>query len=189
MTNAMTGIVAVLACAVFAACKGGASDPPARSSVMSNRTHVENKQLVRRLFEDGFNRRDLTAIDDLVAVEYVDAAGERGPGAFKQVIERLGSAFPDIHYTIEDVLAEDDRVAIRWHWSGTHRGSFRGIAPTERSLTNAGAAIFRLRAGKIVAAALETDRLGFLQSIGVVPPNEVLFKPRALEAKPASASP
>ena len=153
---------------------------------MSNPTHVENKQVVRRLFEDGFNHRDLAAIDQLVAVEYVDAAGERGPGAFKQVIERLGSAFPDIHYTVDDVLAEDDRVAIRWHWSGTHRGSFRGVAPTERSLTNAGVAIFRLRAGKIMAAALETDRLGFLQSIGVVPPNEVLFKPQAPELKPAS---
>jgi steroid delta-isomerase-like uncharacterized protein len=156
---------------------------------MSNATQVENKQAVRRLFEQGFNRRDLTAIDELVAVDYVDAAGERGPGAFKQVIERLGSAFPDIHYTIEDVLAEDDRVAIRWHWSGTHRGSFRGVAPTGRSLTNAGAAIFRLSAGKIVAAALETDRLGFLQSIGIVAPNEVLFQPRAPEAKPAPASP
>ena len=189
MTNAITGVFAVLFCAILAACKGGASDPPARSVVMSNPTHVENKRVVRRLFEDGFNRRDLTAIDELIAVEYVDAAGERGPGAFKQVIERLESAFPDIHYTIEDVLAEDDRVAIRWHWSGTHRGSFRGVAPTERSLTNAGAAIFRLRAGKIVAAALETDRLGFLQNIGVVPPNEVLFKPRAPAAKPASASP
>src|SRR6187551_939262 len=174
MINAISRIVAVLACAILVACKGGASDPPTRSAVMSNRTHVENKQIVRRLFEDGFNRRDLTAIDDLVAAEYVDAAGERGPGAFKQVIERLESAFPDIHYTIEDVLAEDDRVAIRWHWSGTHRGSFRGVAPTERSLITAGVAIFRLRAGKIVSAALETDRLGFLQSIGVVAPNEVL---------------
>jgi predicted ester cyclase len=101
----------------------------------------------------------------------------------------LGSAFPDIHYTIDDVLAEDDRVAIRWHWSGTHRGSYRGVEPTERSLTNAGAAIFRLRSGKIVTAALETDRLGFLQSIGVVPPNEILFKPRVPAEKPKAAAP
>jgi steroid delta-isomerase-like uncharacterized protein len=179
MQNAISRIGHVLGCAILVACQGAVPDPPARSAVMSRPTPVENKQLVRRLFEDGFNRRNLTAIDELVAAEYVDATGERGPAAFKQVIERLGSAFPDIRYDIDDVLAEDDRVAIRWHWSGTHRGSFRGVAPTERSLTNAGTAIFRLRDGKIVAASLETDRLGFLQSIGVVPPNEVLFaKPR-----------
>lgn len=189
MVNANNGVVAALVCAMLAACQAGASDRPARSAVMSNPTHVENKQLVRRLFEDGFNRRNHRAIDELVAVEYVDAAGERGPGAFKQVIERLKSAFPDVYYTIEDVLAEDDRVAIRWHWSGTHRGSFRGVPPTERSVTNTGTAIFRLKRGKIVAAALETDRLGFLQSIGVVSPNEVLFKPRAPVTEPTQASP
>jgi hypothetical protein len=91
-------------------------------------------------------------------------------------------AATDIHYTIGSVVAEGDEVAIRWHWSGTHRGSFRGIPPTERSLTNSGVAIFRLHGGKVVSAALETDRLGFLQSIGVVPGNDVLFEPRAMDA-------
>jgi predicted ester cyclase len=92
---------------------------------------------------------------------------------------RLHTAFPDLTYVIDDILGEGDAVAVRWHWTGTHRGPFRGVAPTERSLTNTGAAIFHIRDGKIVAAALETDRLGFLQSIGVVQPNEVLFKPAA----------
>src|SRR5688500_3116382 len=128
MPNAISRFAPLLACAMLAACKGGPSDPKPRSAVLSRPIHSQHKQPIRRLFEDGVNRRDLRAIDELVAVEYVDAAGERGPGAFKQVIERLGSAFPDIHYTIDDVIAEDDRVAIRWHWSGTHRGSFRGVA-------------------------------------------------------------
>lgn len=118
-----------------------------------------------------------------------DSSGARGPGAFRQVIDGLSHAFPDIRYTVEDLVAEDDRVAVRWYWSGTHRAPFRGLAPTERSLTNSGVAIFRLRAGKITAATLETDRLGFLQSIGVVPPNEALFgagtaKPGAEPASP-----
>jgi predicted ester cyclase len=73
------------------------------------------------------------------------------------------------------MIAEGDQVAIRWHWSGTHRGTFRGIAPTERALTNNGIGIFRLQAGKIVAASLETDRLGFLQGIGVLPGVDALF--------------
>jgi predicted ester cyclase len=141
---------------------------------MSNPT-TTNKQLVRRLFEEAFNEDRGELVDQLVSPNYIDGTGQRGPGAFKQVIARLRSAFPDIHYSVEEVLGEDDKVAIRWHWSGTHRGVFRGIAPTERALTNNGSAIFRVEAGQIVAAALETDRLGFLQSIGVVGPNEQLF--------------
>lgn len=144
---------------------------------MSDSVTRQNKQIVRQLFEEGFNRDQLALVDELVAEEYVDATGERGPAAFKAVITRLRSAFPDIHYTIEDMLAEDDRVALRWHLSGTHRGPFRGIAPTERELVNNGSAIFKLRAGRVIAAALDTDRLGFLQSIGVVAPTDQLFPP------------
>jgi predicted ester cyclase len=145
---------------------------------MANPNSQTNKQIVRRLFEEAFNHDRGELVEELVSPNYVDATGERGPAAFKQVIARLRSAFPDIHYTVEELLAEDDKVAIRWHWSGTHRGVFRGITPTERSLTNNGSAIFRVEAGQIVAAALETDRLGFLQSIGVVGSNEALFPSR-----------
>jgi steroid delta-isomerase-like uncharacterized protein len=137
----------------------------------------ENKQVVRRLFEDGFNREEPGVLEALVAPEYADAAGGRGPGAFHQTMARLRGAFPDLHYTIDGLLAEGDQVAIHWHWSGTHRGPFRGLPPTGRSLTNSGAAIFHVRDGKVVAAALETDRLGFLQAIGVVPSNDALFTP------------
>jgi steroid delta-isomerase-like uncharacterized protein len=145
---------------------------------MPHSNTAENKTIVRRLFEEGLNRDDASVLETLVASEYVDGAGERGPAAFAQVMVRLRGAFPDLHYVIDHLLAEDDAVAIRWHWTGVHRGAFRGIAPTGRSLSNSGAAVFRVRDGKIVSAALETDRLGFLQAIGVVPPNEVLFKPR-----------
>lgn len=138
-------------------------------------TLEQNKQAVRRLFEDGFNREHPEALERVVSAEYVDATGARGPDAFKQVMARLRGAFPDIRYSLETLVAEGDVVAARWHWTGTHRGSFRGLPPTGRTLENGGAAIFRLLDGKIVAAELETDRLGFLQGIGVVPPNEVLF--------------
>ncbi len=146
---------------------------------MSNTNQETNKAIVRRLFEGGMNQNRPEVIDDVISAEYVDATGERGPGAFKQVMTRLHGAFPDIHYVLDDLVAEGDKVATRWHWSGTHQGSFRGIPPTGRSLTNNGAAIFELSAGKVVAAALETDRLGFLQAIGVVPPNDALFVPPA----------
>lgn len=134
-----------------------------------------NSVAVRRLFEQGFNRDRRDVVAELVSPDYVDATGGRGPAAFDQVMTRLRGAFPDLQYTVEDVVAERDRVAVRWHWKGTHQGAFRGIAPTERVVTNNGLAIFQLREGRIVAAVLETDRLGFLQAIGAVPGPAVLF--------------
>ena len=142
---------------------------------MSDSTLDTNKHSVRRLFEEAFNRERSELVDELVSADYADATGARGPAAFKQVMALLHGAFPDIHYTVDEILAEGDAVAIRWHWTGTHRGSYRGLAPTGRSLTNNGTGIFRLQAGKIVAATLETDRLGFLQSVGLVPANAALF--------------
>jgi predicted ester cyclase len=139
-------------------------------------SHDHNKQVVRRLFEDGFNRQRGDLLEQLIAPEYVDGFGEHGAAAFKRVIAGLRGGFPDIEYTVEEIVAEGDAVAVRWHWTGTHRGPFRGIAPTERHVTNNGIAIFQVRGGKVVAATLETDRLGFLQGIGVVPPSDVLFK-------------
>jgi steroid delta-isomerase-like uncharacterized protein len=137
----------------------------------------ENKKNVRMLFEDGVNLGNWALFDRLIADDYVGAQGDRGPSGFKGVMSTLHTAFPDIRYTIDDILAEGDSVAIRWHWAGTHKGPFRGFLPSNRSVSNSGTAIFRLRDGKIIGSSIETDRLGFLQQLGVVPPDSVLLKP------------
>lgn len=126
----------------------------------------DNKQTVRQLFEHAFNR-DAAAIDTLAHADYAPE--------LRKVIELLRGAFPDLRYTIEELVAEDDRVAVRWHWTGTHTGVFRGVAPTRKSVTNSGAGIFRLRDGRIAGASIETDRLGFAQALGVAPGPATLF--------------
>lgn len=136
---------------------------------MSDQIREANKRSVGKLFET-FNDGDLAAIDQLVGHEYVGAQGDRGPAGFKVVVVNLRSAFPDLHYTLEDVVAEGDRVAVRWRWTGTHAAPFRAFPPTGKAVTNTGSGIFQLTEGKIVAATLETDRLGFLEQIGAVPP-------------------
>ena len=130
----------------------------------------QNKQKVQTLFAT-FNSGDLGAIDALVGPEYVGAQGDRGPAGFRAVVVGLRSAFPDLHYTVDDLIAEGDQVAVRWHWTGTHQAPFRAFAATGQEVSNTGAGIFRLANGKIVSAVLETDRLGFLEQIGAVPPN------------------
>jgi predicted ester cyclase len=137
---------------------------------MSEQTREQNKRVVVNLFET-FNEGDLGPVDELVGPEYVGAQGDRGPAGFKAVVVGLRAAFPDLRYTLDDVVGEGDQVAVRWHWTGTHRGAFRAFPATGKAVTNTGGGLFRIEHGKVISAVLETDRLGFLEQIGAVPEN------------------
>src|SRR5579872_3173950 len=132
-------------------------------------TMEKNKQVVERLYEQAFNKKNLTLVPELIAEDYVGAQGEKGPLGFQATFVQLFKAFPDIHYEIQDLLAEGDKVVIRWKWQGTHTGMFRDYPPTGKTVTNNGMAIFQLRDYKIVKAVVQTDRLTFLQDMGVIP--------------------
>lgn len=136
---------------------------------MSN--NEKNKEAVRLLFEEVFNKGRMELLKDLVAEDYTGARGERGIGPLQQQISGLRSAFPDIHYQLEDLFSVDDKVTVRWTWMGTHKGAFRNYPATGRSIDNAGMAIYDCRDGKIKGVHLQTDQLGFLQQLGVVPAN------------------
>src|SRR5450631_1728008 len=103
--------------------------PSTRSHSMSNAIQHENKKNVEKLFET-FNNGDVAALDRLVSPEYVGPQGDKGPAGFRGVVVGLRAAFPDLKYTIDELVAEGDRVAVRWHWTGTHRGAFRAFPPT-----------------------------------------------------------
>ncbi len=79
------------------------------------------------------------------------------------------SAFPDFHYTIEDLIAEEDRVAARLTYRGTHRGDLLGIAPTRKPVAYTGIAVFRLAGGMIVDGWVNGDTLGLMRQLGAVP--------------------
>ena len=102
-----------------------------------------------RAFFDHINRKDLAGLAQLA------------PPSFAEPVTLLATAFPDIAYTLTDLIAEGDRVAVRWSWTCTHARQFRDFAPTNRRFTNTGMAIFTVAGGKITAVAMETDRLGF----------------------------
>jgi len=147
---------------------GGAESNAGRNSASSDQRRDDNRRKVTMLFE-AFNDGGLSLVDELVSPEYVGARGDKGPAGFKAVVIGLRAAFPDIHYTLDDVVAEGDRVAVRWHWTGTHRAAFRGFPATGKTIANTGIGIFQFQDGTIVTAALETDRLGFLEQMGGVP--------------------
>lgn len=137
-----------------------------------------NAAVVRRLFDECIEKGDLAALDEIVGDEFVGPFGVRGPAAIAGSITALREAFPDIHYDVQHVVAQGDRVAIGWRWTGTHEGRFREHAATHAKVTNDGMAIYVLKDGKIVGGSMQTDRLGFLQQIGVVDPTIGATPPR-----------
>ncbi len=133
----------------------------------------ENKALMRRLYEEVWSQGNLATIDELLAPDYVlhdPAHLVRGPEGFKAYVSAFRAAFPDLHATVEDQIAEKDEAAMRFTAHGTHKGEFQGIPPTGRQVTLSGINIQRIVDGKIVENWVSLDALGMLQQLGVLPP-------------------
>jgi predicted ester cyclase len=128
-----------------------------------------NKALVRTLYEDCINGRDLDRLETLIAPDFIGARGERGPREFRATIEAVLTGFPGVRFELHDVFGEDDKVAARWTFRAVHSGPFAGIRPSRTEVTQEGNVIYQVRDGQIVRVWLQADRLGVLQQIGVVP--------------------
>jgi predicted ester cyclase len=128
-----------------------------------------NKALVRALYEECINGRDLDRLEELIAPDFVGARGERGPQEFRATIEAVLTGFPGVRFELHDVFGETDKVAARWTFRAVHGGRFAGIGPSHAEVTQEGNVIYQVRDGRIVRAWLQADRLGVLQQIGVVP--------------------
>ena len=133
----------------------------------------ENRTIARR-FIQVWGKGDLDIIYELAApslsVQYPAMPQViRGSKAFRKVMENFRSAFPDSDLHIEEEIAEDDKVVIRWSFSGTHQGSLLGIPATGKKVKWTGITIYQIVDGKVMEEKGEEDFLGFLRQIGVVP--------------------
>ena len=127
----------------------------------------ENKAIVRR-FVDTYNTGNLDLLDDLVSPDFVDHAHQLSPEGLKQIINMALKAFSDYHETIEDIIAEDDKVWVRIKATGTHTGEFMGIAPTGKKITMMFADMFRIVNGKIVEYWEVRDQLDYNKQLGLI---------------------
>ncbi|MGZ4138521.1 MAG: ester cyclase [Actinomycetota bacterium] len=135
-------------------------------------TTVEtNKELLRWYKVEILNSRDIDALDEVAALDYLDHAAFPGqaPGleGLKQRVATLFRAL-DPHWTINDIIAEGDMVVLRWSHTGTHVGDFLGIPPTGKSFVFRGIDMYRVRAGKMAEHWNVVDTFGFLQQIGLL---------------------
>jgi predicted ester cyclase len=164
---------------------GGGADPAALESRMSAQSDealhrlkwlVEhqlrlerNKRITRAILERAFNQRDFAAIDEgftADAVIHDPGVDFRGPAELRGGLESLLTAFPDFHFSVEEQLAEDDRVMIRYRGQGTQHGEFLGLAATGRRVDYTGILRLRLEGEKISDFWAQPDQLGLLRQLG-----------------------
>ena len=133
-----------------------------------------NTNIVRGFIEEVLNQGNIDTAgrffhEDMV--EQVPLPGQ-GPGlaGLKDVLRGMRSAFPDMHWKIEEQIAEADKVLTRFEWTGTHRGAFLGVPATGRPVKVWGMVIDRIEAGKIKDTRILMDTLGLMMQLGAIPP-------------------
>jgi len=156
-------LIPVIACAVIMVFMAGCE-----------KKTEKNKALARRDYQEVWNQGKLDAVDEIFAADYVSHwAGSpdiHGTQSYKQSVTSYRTAFPDVQFTVEDQIAEGDKVVTRWTSTGTHKGELMGIPPTGVQVTLTGISISRLSDDKVVEDWVNWDMLGMLQQLGVIPP-------------------
>ena len=132
----------------------------------------QNKAIVRRWVDGGWNGGNFGLVDEFYADDYTlhdPAMPIHGRAGFKQYVAMYRSVFPDLHFTIEDMLAEADTVAWRITARGTHKGALMGIPPSDKPVAISAIIISRFVDGKWAEDWANIDMLGMLQQIGAIP--------------------
>ena len=136
-------------------------------------TLEHNKALIRRFGEEILNQKNLAAIDDICRPDYVeyDPAPGQGPGAegLKQWFGQVFVGLPDMHWTIEEQVAEGEHVMSRWTWRGTHLGELFGIPATGKQVTVAAWTSDHIVDGKLADSRIILDMFGMMQQMGIIP--------------------
>jgi steroid delta-isomerase-like uncharacterized protein len=127
----------------------------------------ENKAIVRRFIE-AYNKRNLDSVDEFIAPDYFDHTNKVDAEGLKQLFNMGFKAFPDWHETIEDIIAEGDKVWVRISYTGTHKGEFFGLAPTGKKITARAVDIYRIANGKLVEYWNVTNGLDMFKQIGAI---------------------
>ena len=124
----------------------------------------ENKTIVRNYIERVWNQHDYSAIDENIKMDYIQHSPNVPPDrdGVKAFFRMVNSAFSEVQFTVEDMIAEGDKVVWRWTLRGQHTGTFQGLPPTGKDFTFSGISILRLEDGKSAELWAEQDMMGLM---------------------------
>ena len=136
-------------------------------------SELGNRVVVQRFLEEVINQGRLEQANEIVAEDFVELdplPGQRqGREGLKEVIGMLRAAFPDMHWVVDEMIAEGEKVVTRFTWTGTQQGTFMGIPATGRSVVVKGVVIDRIVGGMMTDSRILMDTMGMMQQLGVIP--------------------
>ena len=135
---------------------------------------MQNQAIAHRLIEEVWNGRELEVVDELLAPTFSNHDPNTpdlgtGPEAYKKLVNLYTTAFPDLRFSIEEIVSNEDTVVMCWRSSGTHNGDLMGIAPTNKKIVVGGITVNHIQNGKILDQQVSWDALGMMQQLGIVP--------------------
>ena len=134
---------------------------------------ADNKSVIRAFIEEVLNEGRFERMDHLVMEDFVELdplpGQSQGREGLRAVLQQMRSSFPDMHWVVEEMIGEGDKVCTRFTWTGTQRGPFLGIPATGRQVAVKGVVIDSLSDGRMADSRILMDTLGMLQQLGVVP--------------------
>jgi steroid delta-isomerase-like uncharacterized protein len=132
----------------------------------------KNKAFIQAYTEDFWNKHNIAAFEKYYTTDFIMhfANGDQNSEQYKGLCQAYFTAFPDLHITTDDLVAEGDKVTKVWTANSTHNGEFMGIPATGKRIVVKGIEVFRIADGKIVEVWASMDNLGMMQQLGVIPP-------------------
>ena len=136
-------------------------------------SELGNRVVVQRFLEEVINQGRLEQANEIVAEDFVELdplPGQRqGREGLKEVIGMLRTAFPDMHWVVDEMIAEGEKVVTRFTWTGTQQGTFMGMPATGRSVAVKGVVIDRIVGGMMTDSRILMDTMGMMQQLGAIP--------------------
>lgn len=136
---------------------------------MTGELAAANKELLRRFYREVYVDWNMELADKVLSPRFTShdwpEGGPTGPGAFRDYYSAIRSAIPDARYEVDDLIAEGDRVVVRWRMLGTHKGAFGDIPASGKSIVLKGIAIYRVEAGLLMERWVVSDLHGVLEQI------------------------
>ena len=137
--------------------------------IESSEIAASNKELIKRFYQEVYVDWNMELVDKVLSSQFTSHdwpnGGPTGPQAFRDYYAIIRSALPDARYEVDDIIAENDKVVVRWRLLGTHKGDYQGIAPTGRLVTLRGIAIYRVERSRLMERWVVSDLYGLLEEI------------------------